>query len=130
MQERLSFVEGLLARLQGPLALRFVIQPLVAAVFAIRDGLRDAKEGKKAYFWALFSDTGHRREMLESGWRSIGKVIVVAGLIDLVFQQIVFGRMRLEGALWAGLILALGPYLVVRGPVGHLGSLWARRGTG
>jgi hypothetical protein len=130
MHEPQSFVEGLLARVHGPMAFRFVIQPLVAIFFAVRDGLSDAKAGRKAYFWALFSEAKHRREMLSSGWRSIGKVFVVAGLLDLLFQSIVFGRLRLDGALWAGVILALVPYLAIRGPVGRLSRRRALRGPG
>jgi hypothetical protein len=120
MGDHLSFVEGFLARLQGPMSFRLFLQPLVALVFAIRDGRKDAREGRPPYFWALFTDPGHRRDMVMSGWKSIGKVFIIAIVLDFVFQYIVFHDFRPVGALLAGLILALVPYLLLRGPVSRL----------
>jgi len=120
MGDPLSFIDGLSARLQGPMSFRFIIQPLVALFFAFRDGRRDAREGRPPYFWALFADPEHRREMLQSGWKSVSKVFIIAILLDLVFQYIVFHDLRLIGALIAGVILAILPYLLLRGPVNRL----------
>jgi hypothetical protein len=121
MNESLSFVEGLLARVQGPMSFRLILQPLIAAFFAFRDGRKDAREGRGPYFWALFTDAGHRTEMLKGGWTSIGKVFIIAIILDLVFQIISFKDVRsVAGALIAGVILALIPYLLMRGPVNRL----------
>jgi len=78
MTEHLSFIDGLLARIEGPFSPRFIVQPLVALFFAFRDGVRDAREGQSPYFWALFTEPAHRRVMIESGWKSIGKVFIVS----------------------------------------------------
>ena len=120
MGDHLSFVENFLARLQGPMNFRLFLQPLVALFFAIRDGRKDAREGRPPYFWALFTDPGHRRDMVVSGWKSIGKVFIIAIVLDFVFQYVVFHDFRPVGALLAGLILALVPYLLLRGPVNRL----------
>lgn len=120
MTEHLDFVSGLLARIQGPFSFRLILQPLVALYFGIRDGIGDFRERKPPYFWALFTEPDHRREMLGHGWKSIGKVFVVAVVLDLVFQYVVFRDFRLIGALIAGLILAVIPYLLVRGPVNRV----------
>jgi hypothetical protein len=117
MADPMGFVEGLMARIDGPVSLRMILQPLVALFFAFRDGRRDAKEGQPPYFWALFTESAHRRDMLASGWASIGKVFIVAIGLDLVFQYLVFDTFRPLGALLAGVILALIPYLLLRGPV-------------
>ena len=127
MGEHLGFVDGLLARIDGPMSLRLVLQPLVALFFAFRDGRRDARQKRLPYFWALFTEPGHRREMLESGWQSIGKVFIIAIVLDLIFQYIVFRDFRPIGALLAGLILALVPYLLLRGPVNRFMRVKARR---
>lgn len=121
MGDHLSFIDGLLARVDGPMSLRLVLQPLMALIFAFRDGRKDAREGRAPYFWALFTDPRHRREMLESGWKSIGKVFVIAIVLDLVFQYIVFHEFRPIGALGAGIVLAIIPYALLRGPVNRLG---------
>jgi hypothetical protein len=120
MGDPLSFIDGLLARLQGPMSFRFLMQPLMALIFAIRDGRRDAREGQPPYFWGLFTEPEHRGDMLRSGWKSIGKVFIIAIILDFVFQYIVFRGFRPGGALIAGVILALVPYLLLRGPVNRL----------
>jgi hypothetical protein len=120
MEESLTFIEGFKARIEGPLAFRLLLQPLVAIYFAVRDGLKDAREGRSAYFWAFFTGSEHRTELLWSGWKSVGKVFLIALTVDFVFQYLVFGNFRIVGALWAGLILALIPYIALRGPINRL----------
>jgi hypothetical protein len=116
MDSDLSFIEGLVARLEGPMSLRFVMQPLVALFFAFRDGRKDAREGRSPYLWALFTEPEHRLDILQRAWTSIGKVFIIATVLDFVFQYIVFHDFRPVGALLAGLILAILPYLLLRGP--------------
>jgi hypothetical protein len=127
MLEHLSFMDGLSTRIDGPMSLRLILQPLVALFFALRDGIRDAREGHSPYFWALFTEPGHRREKLASGWKSIGKVFIIAIVLDLVFEYIVFHGFRPIGALIAGVVLALIPYLLLRGPVNRLMRLKTAR---
>ncbi len=126
MSEHLSFIDGLIARIDGPMSMRLIIQPLVALFFAFRDGRKDAREKRPPYFWALFWEAEHRRELLGSGWQSIGKVFIIAIVLDLVFQYMVFDRYRLIGALLAGIVLAILPYLLLRGPVNRLMSTKAK----
>lgn len=125
MNESLGFIEGLVARLQGPMSFRFLLQPLIALYFAFRDGRKDAREGRVPFFWAIFTEPAHRAELLRSGWKSIGKVFVIAVVLDLVFQYIVFKDFRPVAALIAGVLLALLPYTLLRGPINRL----LRRGT-
>jgi hypothetical protein len=117
MTEHWGFVDGLLARVEGPFSFRLIVQPLVALFFGIRDGVKDARERKPPYFWALFTDADHRHDMLGSGWKSIGKVFIIAIVLDLIFQYLALGDFRPIGALLAGIILAVIPYLLFRGPV-------------
>ena len=109
--------EDLIGRVSGPMKFRLILQPLIAIIFAVRAGLKDAKEGKVPYNWALISDRDHRRDLLRSGWKSVGKVFVIAILIDLVYQWIVFRRFYPAEALLVAAILAFIPYLLVRGPL-------------
>ena len=121
MEEMLSrFWEDVIARVGGPMTFRIILQPIMAAIFAVRSGLKDAKEGKPAYFWALFTDSVNRRDMLRDGWKSVGKVFVIAILIDLVYQLIVFRWFYPGEALLVAAILAFIPYLVIRGPVNRI----------
>jgi hypothetical protein len=120
MGDSFGFIEGLLVRLEGPMSFRFLVQPLMALFFAFRDGRKDAREGRAPYFWSLFTDPEKRGDMLLSGWKSIGKVFIIAIILDNVFQYIVFRNFRPGGGLIVGVILALVPYLLLRGPVNRL----------
>jgi hypothetical protein len=42
--------EMLIGRADGPFTLRLILQPAVAAIFAMRAGLRDAREGRPPFF--------------------------------------------------------------------------------
>ena len=120
MTEHLNLIDGLLVRIEGPMNFRLILQPLVALFFAFRDGVRDARERRSPYFWALFTKSAHRRDMLATAWESIGKVFFIAIILDFIFQYIVFHQFRVIGALLAGAILAIVPYVLLRGPVNRI----------
>ena len=44
------FFGSFLPRLDGPLHFRFIFQPLMATIFAVIDGIKDAKMGRPAVF--------------------------------------------------------------------------------
>src|SRR4051812_24547188 len=116
--------QNLADRLHGPLKLRFVFQPAMSALFAVTAGLRDATAGQPPYFWALLSNRSHRRELVRSGWKSVGKVFVLALIVDVVYQLVVLHAVYPGEAILVGLLLAIVPYLVLRGLVTRL---WAKR---
>jgi hypothetical protein len=113
-------LENLVARVVGPMKFRLVIQPLMAAVLAVRDGLKDAREKRPPYFWALFTLPEQRSEMLREGWKSVGKIFVIAIVIDLVEQLIDFRWFYPGEALLVAFILACIPYLLLRGAVNRV----------
>jgi hypothetical protein len=104
----------------GPLAMRFYLQPVIATLLAVRDGVKDAREGNPAYFWAVLSTSEHRRELLRSGWRAIGKVFVIALVLDVVYQLLVLRGLRPLQGLIIAVALAIVPYVLIRGPVNRL----------
>jgi hypothetical protein len=116
--------EQLVARTSGPMALRFVLQPTVATIFAIRAGLKDARTGQPPYLWTVFSDPAARKSLLRQGWKDIGKLFIVATLLDSVYQILVLRSFHPLSALMVASALAIVPYVVIRGPVSRL----ARRG--
>jgi len=46
----LRITENLIDRVSGPMKLRGILQPLMASIFAIMAGLKDAKLGNAPYF--------------------------------------------------------------------------------
>lgn len=113
----IRFIENMGDRVSGPMKFRLLLQPAMALIFATISGLKDARTGKPPYFWALLSEPSHRREMLRDGWKSVGKVFVLALALDVVYQFIV-GRFVYPGeAIVVAMALAIVPYLIVRGLV-------------
>ena len=113
-------LSDLVGRVEGPLKLRLVIQPLVACIFAVRAGLRDAREGKSPYFWALAFDAGHRRQLLGQGWRDIAKLFVAAVILDVIYQFIALHTVYPGEAVVVAIVLAVIPYALIRAAVGRL----------
>jgi hypothetical protein len=117
----------ILERVGGPFAFRFYFQPLMATFFAVRDGIRDARAGRPAYLWSLFTDPAGRRERLREGWRSVGKIFVLALILDLLYQLFVLKGVRPVQGLLVAVGLALVPYALLRGPAARLFRRLARR---
>ncbi len=106
-------LKDLVGRLDGPLHFRFIFQPLMASFFAIRDGRRDAHEGRTPF--RVLTKPGQRREVLLSSWKSVGKVFVLALVLDAVYQFKVLGWFYPGQALLVAVFLAIVPYLLLRG---------------
>jgi hypothetical protein len=96
------------------------MQPIAAAFLAIRSGLKDARLGRPAYGWAMLSDPVHRRDLLQEGSKEITKVFVVAVIIDLVYEVIVFHSIYLGQSLIVAAAVALLPYVLIRGPINRI----------
>jgi len=118
MQEILAHVwEMLMGRADGPLTLRLILQPTVAAIFAIRAGLRDAREGRPPFFfWAIFTNPARRPELIAQVRKDVGKVFIMAMLLDVVYELIVYRWVYPGQAVIVATILAIVPYLLICGP--------------
>jgi len=133
MQEILEFLShgwtDLLARPRGPYGLRFVLQPLMAALLAVRDGIGDARTGRSPYFWMVLHDKGRRRERFAEALKATARIGALAILIDAAYQLRVLGTFFPDEALIVALLLALVPYLLLRGPVDRIARRWRARRT-
>jgi len=112
--------EQLMARVSGPMHFRLVLQPVMAAVLAVIAGLKDARTGKPPYFRSLLYDPAHRKEMLRDGWKSVGRVFILALILDAIYQGIVLHFFYLGEAIIVAIVLAIVPYLILRGIVTRL----------
>ena len=121
MDDPLSrFLPDLVGRITGPMSFRLILQPTVATVLAIRAGMQDARAGRPLYGWSIATDAGHRVEFLKAGWKDVAKVYVLAIVLDVVYQFIVFRWVYPIQSLVVAFLLAFVPYLLVRGPVNRL----------
>jgi hypothetical protein len=113
----MRFMENMSFRIDGPGKFRFVLQPVMAIIFAVIAGRKDARTGKPPYFWALLTDPAHRSDMLKDGWKSVGKVFVLAIVLDLVFQVMVLKTVYPGEVVIVAFLLAIVPYVIVRAAV-------------
>ncbi len=116
------FFDNLVGRLHGPLTFRFILQPTMASILAIRAGLHDARSGRTAYAWTLFRDRTARRRLLKEGVKAVTMVFTVAIVIDALYQLIVFQWFYPGEAIAVAAVLAFLPYVAVRGPTNRIAS--------
>jgi hypothetical protein len=118
--------ENLLDRPSGPLALRFLLQPTVASVLAIRDGIKDAREGRSPYFWTVLSNPAERRSRLSEGVKATGKIMILAVVLDAAYQIIKLGTFYPGEAIIVAFVLGFLPYLILRGPAARIARRFRR----
>jgi hypothetical protein len=108
---------GAVARVTGPMKFRIVLQPCMAAYFAVRAGIADARSGRSPYFATILSDPADRVALAESGWKDVGKVFILAFVLDAVYQFIVSRHINPLDAFMVAIVLAIIPYVILRGIV-------------
>lgn len=117
------FWDELIGRADGPLTLRLFLQPIMASIFAIRSGIKDAREGRPPFLWSLVHQPADRPGLLQSAWKDIGKIFVIAIVLDAVYQIISIHAIRPLQLVLVPCFLALVPYLVARGLVARIAGL-------
>jgi len=123
----LRALTNLAARVGGPMTFRIILQPLMASIFAFRDGFRDARENRPPYLWTLITDPSQRVDLIRSGWAAVGRVFILAIVMDVIYQLIVVGWIYPFELITIAILLAVVPYLVLRGPINRI--VRSRRGS-
>jgi hypothetical protein len=111
---------GLSDRVGGPMTFRIILQPLMAGLLALRAGIKDAREGRPPYFWTILTDSTQRMALVREGWRSVARVFVLAIVMDIIYQLIVRRWIYPGETLIVAVVLAVFPYLLLRGPINRL----------
>lgn len=120
------FIENLIApfpRLTGPMAFRFVMQPLVALCLGIRDGLKDSKSGTPPFIFDLVFTPKNRALQLKSAWKTLMIPIFVGVALDAVAQYLIFRSVRLIPAIIVGTLIMGIPYSLARAAANRLASM-------
>ena len=113
----MSRVEHLLGRAGGPLNFRLLIMPLVVAFLAVRAGMRDAREGQPPFFRTLVAKPLERRRLIRSALKDVGKIFIVAVVLDTTYQLLFLKAFYLGELLVVAVACAILPYLVLRSAV-------------
>src|SRR5215469_6148557 len=110
-----QFWHDLIERPDGPLRFRFVLQPLMATIVAIRDGRKDARSGRSPYFQAVLGNPQERIGRLREGLTATARIIALGLVMDVIYQAIVLKTFYSDQALVVALVLAFVPYVIIRG---------------
>jgi hypothetical protein len=79
----------LIERPDAPMRFRFILQPLMAAIVATRDGLKDARAGRSPYFWTMVGNPHERTRRLNEGLNATARIIPLGLVMDAIYQRIV-----------------------------------------
>jgi len=115
-------------RVGGPMTFRIILQPTMAALLALLAGLKDAREGRPPFFWTVLTDAANRADLLREGWKAIARVFFLAVIMDVIYQWIVARWIYPLEVLIVAILLAVVPYILIRGPVNRIARRWRRRG--
>jgi hypothetical protein len=133
MMDILSRVwQNLVERTEGPMNLRFFLQPAMAIFLAIRAALRDVKGNRVPYLWRWATSDGDRKTIAREGWKDYGKVFLIATVLDIVYQLVVIFMLKTKSSFYplesiiVALLLSFIPYVLVRGPVNRLVRLFTK----
>ncbi len=107
-------------RVGGPMTFRIILQPLMATLLAFRAGMKDAQQGRPPYFWTIITDASQRADLVREGWKSVARVFVLAIVMDVIYQVIVLGWVYPFELVLVAILLAVVPYLLIRGPVNRV----------
>src|SRR3954471_12601954 len=81
--------ENFLARPDGPLNLRFILQPTIALAMALRAGIKDARASRPAYLWAMLINPSDRGNLISNGFKDMRITFCISAILDVIYQIII-----------------------------------------
>jgi hypothetical protein len=117
----------ILDRPGGPMTFRFILQPVMAAIAALHDGVKDAHAERSPYLWSLLTDPAVRTSRLYEGLISTSRIILLGIGMDAVYQSTVLKTFYPGEMVIIAILLAFVPYLLLRGPFARVARWWAAR---
>ena len=115
------------ARPGGPMTFRFILQPCMAALAALRDGVADARLDRTPYLSAILFRADRRVGRLWEGVLSTSKILILGVVMDVVYQLAFLGEFYPAEAAIIAVLLAFVPYALLRGPIGRIAHRWVAR---
>ena len=119
--------QNLVERPSRTMSFRFIVQPSVAAIIAIGDGIRDAKAGQWSYLWNMFFQSRARSRSLREALNATARILLLGLIIDVVYQLIELPNFYPFEAILVPLLLAFVPYLLIRELAVRIAVHWRQR---
>ena len=121
--------KDMLARPGGPMTFRFILQPAMAAIAAFRDGVHDARLGRTPYLLSILQGVEPRGGRLWESVVSTARILILGVVMDAIYQEVVLKTFYPGQAAVIAILLALVPYLLLRGPFERIARRWVARPT-
>jgi hypothetical protein len=124
------FSHDIAERPGGPMTFRFVLQPVMATLAALHDGIADARANRTPYFWAVITGSHHRIERLNEGLISTARILLLGLGMDAIYQATVLKTFYPGEMVVVAVLLAFVPYLLLRGPIARVARWWMTHKSG
>ena len=123
-------LDQLLGRFSGPLNFRLVVMPTVVTVLALRAFWKDLRDGRPAFLGIWIQDPVERNRVFRSALKDVGRIFIVAVVLDVTYQLMVFRWVYPGMVLVVAVLCAIVPYVLVRGPLYLLVHFLLRKARG
>ena len=91
------------------MSFRFILQPLMALIVALRDGVKEARTGRSRYDRRIMSEPGKRAGRLRGGLIATARILLLGIAMDVIYQFLVLKRFYPAEAVIIVLLLAFIP---------------------
>jgi hypothetical protein len=123
------FWSDIFARFGGPMTFRLFLQPTMAAIAALHDGIKDARQGHKSFFWTAWRDSTQQTGRLREGLLSTARIMLLGISMDVFYQFKELKTFYPAEAAMIAILLAVVPYFVFRWIIEYGARWWfARQG--
>lgn len=124
------FWSDIRGRADGPMTFRFFLQPAMAAIAALPDGIQDARSGHSSFFWTALWNPGQKTGRLRQGLVSTARIMLLGIAMDVIYQLRVFETFYPAESIVIAILLAVVPYFVFRWIVERVARTWLPRNGG
>jgi hypothetical protein len=119
--------QNLLERWGAPMTFRFVLQPIMATIAAVLDGVKDARTGRAPFWETVLTNPAQRAGRLQQAVIATARIILLGLVMDTIYQVIEFKTFHPAEAVIIALLLAFVPYVVLRGIISRIARWWIGR---
>jgi len=121
--------QNLVDRPSGPMLFRFFLQPTMATIAAVMSGMKDARRGRTPFWQAVLTSPTERAGRLNEAVVDTSRIMLLGLVMDSIYQYTVFDTFHPVEAVIITLLLALLPYLLLRGIVARVARHWVGPGS-
>jgi hypothetical protein len=119
---------NLIGRPSEAMAFRFILQPSMAALAAIKDGLADARTGRPPFLLTILSRPDERMGGLREALNATARIVLLGMAMDVIYQFVVLKEFYPLEAVIIAILLAFAPYVLLRGLISRAAGKWGRGG--